>query len=106
MKRREREKAIDAILVSLGVPTVTPTPAAREEYLRPWRREVEIYTDCAAPGKPVWHDDRRLVRTMSCYTGYTNSTPVASWTDKQKLTRWRFLKTRARTNLRRAEGLG
>ena len=73
-----------------------------EEYLCSFRREVEIYTDCVDPTKPIWHDDRRLVRTMQGYTGYVNCTTVETWTDEQKLKRWRFLKTHARRRLEKA----
>jgi hypothetical protein len=63
---------------------------------------VEIYTDCTEPGKPIWHEDRLLVRTMDGYTGYVEATGVATWTPGQKLKRWRFLQTRARNKLREA----
>ena len=73
-----------------------------EEYLCSFRREVEIYTDCVDPTKPIWHDDRRLVRTMQGYTGYVNCSTVETWTDEQKLKRWRYFKTHARRRLEKA----
>jgi hypothetical protein len=71
--------------------------------LRPFHAEVEIYTDCTDPSKPIYHDLHRLARAWPNYTGYLDSTPIESWTEKKRLWYWAVLKAKARGKLYEAE---
>jgi hypothetical protein len=73
-----------------------------DEYLRPFFREVKYFEDCTEAGKPTYHSNLRLASRLPGFTGLTNSTPVGSWTEQQKIRRWNLLKGRANAALQRA----
>ena len=70
-----------------------------DEYLKPFRREVEYFRDCREPGKPIYHSLLHLAKKLPGFTGLINSTPVESWTEEKRLRRWAVLKAAAGRSL-------
>jgi hypothetical protein len=84
-----------------------PSTPAQEEYreqvLKILRRDVETYSDCTEPDKPVYHDLYRLSRKHPTFTGYPNATPIWGWTEQKRLWYWGILKGQSRRRLREFE---
>lgn len=73
-----------------------------EVYLRPFRNAVKYFEDCLEPGKPIYHSLLKLASKLPGFTGLVNSTPVESWTEEQRIKKWRSLQKRAESELLRA----
>jgi hypothetical protein len=73
------------------------------EFLRPFLREVEFFTDCTEPGKPVYRSLEKLAGRHATYTGYANATPIPSWDEARRVGYWKRLQWQARRALIHAQ---
>src|SRR6266851_4909901 len=86
---------------------LTPAQLYRQQVLARLRSNVQKFTDCTEPGKPIYHDWKtHLARSHSTYTGYSNATPIGSWDEKKRLWYWSILKAKARRALEKFENGG